>query len=541
MRLKGMQSIRQDYESEWKDIARFAQPARSRFLNTDTNKNRRMRNGTMRDEHGIMAFRTQANGMTSGLSSSASPWFTLTIENDDLLNEDGVKYYLSEVEARMYAFLAQTNFYSAAKTGYAENGLFGTEACVMVDHRVSGMVCHALTAGEYWISLSDECVPDTLYRRAPMTVRQAVNSFGSKVTTQVRNAYDGSRYDEMVNVFHAIEPNPDHVEGNPLSKPWRSIYWDEQSDRDTLLRESGFHEKPFWAARWETTGSDVYGSSPGMDCLPSLRELQLQVKRRNEAIDFMVKPEKVVPPNMRLTGQPGNVVSASGVDKDAVLVPYQVPYQAINAIGEEIDKCKAQIDSASYADLFNAITNMRGIQPRNVEEIAARNEEKLTQLGPTIENATTEKLSVVIDRVYGIMSRGGLLPEPPKALQNVELDVQFVSVLARMQRLVGIGQIERTASFVGNLTAVFPEAADKLDVDEMIDEYAYRAGAPAKMIRSSKAVEGMRANRQRQMAAQQAAQMAPAAKDGAEAARLLSETDVGGGRSLLASLTGAPA
>jgi hypothetical protein len=52
----------------------------------------------------------------------------------------------------MYAFLAETNFYAAAKSGYAELGMFGTEACVMVEHPEDGAVCHPLTVGEYWIA-----------------------------------------------------------------------------------------------------------------------------------------------------------------------------------------------------------------------------------------------------------------------------------------------------------------------------------------------------------------------------------------------------
>jgi hypothetical protein len=95
----------------------------------------------------------------------------------------------------------------------------------------------------------------------------------------------------------------------------------------------------------------------------------------------MVKPEKIVPPGVRLTGEPGRTVTASGLDREGVLIPYQMPYQAVAAIGEEMDKCRRQIDALSFADLFNAITNMRGVQPA-MEEIASRNEEKLTQLGP---------------------------------------------------------------------------------------------------------------------------------------------------------------
>lgn len=529
-RLNGMKTIRTDYEGEWNDIARFAQPARSRFLSTQKDKGaaRRQRNNRLLEPHGIEAFRTLTNGLTSGLSSASRPWFTLRLKDEAINEQADVRAWLSEVERLMYAFLAGTNFYGAVKAGYAELGLFGTEACVMVEDRTQGAVCHALTAGEYWIAVGNTLVPDALYRRCPMTVRQAVQMFGKRVSSIVMASYDRGDYENQVDVFHAIEPNSDFDPGRFGSKPWRSVYWDEKDGRDTILKESGYAEKPFWSARWDVVGGDTYGISPGMESLPALRELQMQAKRRNEAIDAMVKPEKIIPPNVRLTGEPGRNVSASGIDRDQIIVPYQVPYQAVAAIGEEMEKCKRQIDGLSFADLFNAITNMRGIQPRNVEEIASRNEEKLTQLGPVIERVSNEKLEVAIDRTFGIMLRGGLLPAIPEALEDQQIDVEFVSILSQMQRMVGISQIERTASFVGNLGAAFPQALDKLNVDEMIDEYAYRAGAPAKMVRSTKDVEASRAAAaQQQQMAQMAATM-PAVRDGADAARLLAETDVGG-------------
>jgi hypothetical protein len=274
-----------------------------------------------------------------------------------------------------------------------------------------------------------------------------------------------------------------------------------------------------------------------MDALPSLRELQLQAKRRNEAIDNLVKPEKVVDAKVKLTGQPGNTVSVPAITERMVMVPYEMPYQGIQAISEQAQGCRDQIDRAAYADLFMAITNMQGIQPRTVEEIASRNEEKLTQLGPVIERVNTEKLEVAIDRTFGIMERGGLLPPAPDDLRGVNLRIDFVSILTQMQRMVGLGQIERTVSFVGNLAAAFPQAADKLDIDEVVDEYADRAGMPKKLIRSADAVAQIRDQRAQQQRAQQMAATMPAVKDGADAAKLLSETDTGGA-SLLDRVTG---
>ena len=166
---------------------------------------------------------------------------------------------------------------------------------------------------------------------------------------------------------------------------------------------------------------------------------------------------------------------------------------------------------------------MQGIQPRNVEEIASRNEEKLTQLGPVIERVNGEKLQVAIDRTFAIMARKRLLPPAPPQLQGIPVKVDFVSILAQMQRMVGLGQIERTVSFVGSLAAQFPEASDRLDIDAVIDDYADRAGAPPSIIRSVKDAQALRQARQQDEQNAKLAALAQPMQRGADAARLLSE------------------
>ena len=103
------------------------------------------------------------------------------------------------------------------------------------------------------------------------------------------------------------------------------------------------------------------------------------------------------------------------------------------------------------------------------------------------------------------------------------------------------GAIERGLAFVGNLAAIKPDIIDKIDVDQAVDEYADAIGMPPSIVRADDKVEGLRADRQKQQqaaqAAEMAAQVAPAAKQGAEAAALLAETDSGpGGSSLLSRI-----
>lgn len=528
--------MRRPFEADAKEIASYAQPARSRFLASDTNKGR-IPNRGLSNSHGIFAFRTLQGGMTSGLSSASRPWFALGTYDEALMEDREVKEYLADVERRMYAFIAQTNFYGAVKTGYLEMGLFGTEACVMVEHPSEGAVCHQLTFGEYWIGLGSALTPEALYRDCAMSVLQAVQRFGlNGVSRRVRDLYDRSSYETIVQFYNAIEKNDevDPRRADFRGKEWRSVYWEEgDGDKNRLADQRGYDEQPFWAPRWDTTGADAWGQGPGHDALPDLRELQLQSRRKAEATDLHVWPEMVVSSKVKLKRQPRSVVNTADVDATrSVHVPHQIPYQTLGVIGEDIRSCKESLNQATYADLFMAITNMNGIQPRNVEEIASRNEEKLTQLGPVIERVNNEKLEVAIDRVFGIMQRARLLPPAPEAMRRApQLKIEYVSILTQLQRMVGIGPIERTMGFVGANVGLFPELRFKIDPFELIDEYARRAGAPPKLLRSNEdAQEDQEAEAQAAQAAQMAemaSKAAPALRDVVDAGRLAAETAPG--------------
>lgn len=537
-RLANLKASRSCHESDWKEVNRLTSSRRSRFLYNNKNT---QRNTSLFDAYGITSFRTLQGGLYSGLSSSSRPWFALELEDPDLQDNRHVRIFLDELTKRLQTVLYTSGFYPAIKSNYGEVGRYGNMAGLMEDSLMHGVVCHDLSIGEYWMALDGARKANTLYRVIPMTVYQLVEMIAdggkpdwSRVRREIKQMYDDKKYEQIVPIYHAIETNPDYIEGKlgPEGMKYRSVMWDEADDRNThVLSERGYHDKIFWGVRWEPETGEVYSSAPGYDVLPDLREMQLQAKRKGEATDWLMYPEKIAPASVKLKNQPKSVVTASTLDKDTVQVPYQIRPDAISAIREDIESLHHAVDRGTYAELFMAITNMQGIQPRNIEEIAARNEEKLTQLGPVVENVNSDGLQVVIDRAIGIMDRGGLLPDasdlPPEVFGQ-KIKVNFISILTQMQRAVGLGQIERVSTFIGTLAQSFPEARHKLDPFAAINDYAERAGAPATIIRSDDdAAAGVEADaRAAQMA--QLAEMAPAAREAAGAIKDISSAGEGG-------------
>src|SRR3989304_6828450 len=95
-------------------------------------------------------------------------------------------------------------------------------------------------------------------------------------------------------------------------------------------------------------------------------------------------------------------------------------------------------------------------------------------LGPGKEQLNQDLFDPLIDVTFSIMVEQGLVPPPPPEMEGMKLKVEYVSVMAQAQKLVGLAGIERLVGFVGEIGKVIPDALDKLDLDKVIDSYADR-------------------------------------------------------------------
>ena len=545
-RLQALKAMRNPWEAHWFELAEHTAPARLR-MNVKDNEGRPDRKKIV-DSTGGFALRTLASGMHSGITSPARPWFRLTTFDPDLKDYAPVKTYLATVETQMREVFQGSNIYNSFHWGYGDLGLFGQSCGLLIedDDKIVRMV--QLLHGSFWIARDHRGIVTTLYRQFSWTVENIVRRFGyDRCSMTIRNCYDRGNYDERFTINHAVEPRFDRDirKIDKVNKAFLSNYWEDggpQGEGDGLLEESGFDTNPIIAPAWELVAEDSYAISPGMDALPDIKMLQVMQLRAGEAIEKKVRPPMVAPVSLRnnpASLMPGSITYVD--DPSGAGRSYRAAIEVNLSLSElegKILQTSQRIERAYYADLFLMLSQMEGIQPRNTFEIAERKEEKLLALGPVLENIYGGQLAPTIDRTYRIMEQRGLLPEAPQEIQGQELKIEYISMLAQAQKAVSTGSIERVASFAGNLAAVKPDVLDKLDFDEAVDLYADALGAPPSIVVSDDEVQKNRqARAQAQQAAaqaQQVAQIAPAMRDGAEAARVLSEVDAqGSGQSLL--------
>jgi hypothetical protein len=389
--------------------------------------------------------------------------------------------------------------------------LFGTGCMTHVDDFEDVSRFYAHTAGSYMIAQNERFVVNTLVREFQRTAEQMVKQFGYKaVSQQVRDAYDKGNYDTNFDMVHFIEPNPNENPGSALSedKAFRSVYYEPNNiNENQFLGVNGFDEFPAYCPRWDVTGEDIYGTDcPGMTSLGDVKGLQIEEKRKAQGIDKMVNPPLHGPASLRnvpISSLPGGATLYDSASNNE-LKPIYVVNPQLNELMLDIEKVERRIDTAFFVDLFNAITNMEGIQPRNQQELFERNEERLLQLGPVLERVHGEFLAKMVDRTFNQAVRADLVGPAPVELQGKELNIRFISSLAMAQRAVATGGIERLAGYVGGLaSAGWQEAIDKFDADQSIDEFANAIGVPPKVVVPDDDVAALREQRAQQLQQQQ--------------------------------------
>jgi len=444
--------------------------------------------------------------------------------------------------------LARSNFYTALPGFYHDRHIFGV--CGMLGEEDDETIVrfYNRAIGTYAIAVDARGRCNTMWYGFEFTAAQIEEHFGplvgeKQLPQSVISALSQNRKGEKFWIDSLIEPNPGFVKGSDVEseRAFRQIYWIEgapESNHGCLLVQ-GRHKAPMLASRWATNGFDTYGPGPAHESLGDIKQLQYLEGKKLKLIDLNVDPPIGVPEHMRNKGaalRPGERIYVTPQQNGQKVEPIYVPLpNSILQVREEIKEVMDRVGEAFYASLFRMLDFLDDRQ-RTAYEISERKEEKVAMLGPALETLSDEVLDPVIELVYFYADRRGLIPDPPPALKNVQIKVEYTSMLAQAAKAAGTGTIERVLGIVTTIAQgkQDPTVWDKIDVDYTIEAVNDQQGGPARMVRNENDVNDIREGRAQAQQMQQAAQMAPAMKQGADALKTLGEAKSNDGSMLQA-------
>ena len=534
--IAAMRSDRLPWWEHWREIADYFLPRRYIWLLSENERERiKSKSPFILDSTGTIAARTLASGMLNGITSPSRPWFRLRLPG--VRERRDIRIWLDEVERILMLVMAETNFYNAMAVLYLDLVVFGTGAMLLYEDFDSVFRCYNPALGEYYLAQSDRMQVDRFAREINLKVHQVESRWGEEyLSDEVRSAFrrGGSSLMQNVRIAHLIEPNRPEDGLVPKRFAYRELYWEAEKNEGKLLEAKGFNELPGLFPRWELVANDAYGSSPAMDALPDVIQLQHETKKKAQGLDKLVDPPVIA--DIQLQHKP------------TALLPRGITYVTTNSFGakpvytvnppiaeltNDIMEVRARIQSTFHNDLFKMISQLETV--RSATEIDARREEKLVLLGPVLERFENEALDPALRRIFGICTRAGLLPMPPKGIEGADLEITYVSVLSTAQRAVAAAPIERWVQFIGAIGGAAPSVLNVPDWDELVRTYGQDVGVPAKLIRDTEE-SASDTEQQRQQA--QLQQSVETGKVAAEGAATLAKAPPGGAAAVVRQLIG---
>lgn len=508
---------------EWTRISRLIRPLRKGFA-TSGDPNAHHSRGRYSSAPLIAHANLQA-GLYGTLTNPANDWMRLRTADPDLNESHDGKLWLDIASARVLASFrpAVSNFYQSVLPLYGDVTAFGTgiqyDEVRPAEQRFIDLT-FSLAECVLVYDLGGDLIE--LLRKFKARARWIARHFGAENLPPklVKAADDGDQTE--FDFLHALMPNDNYVpgglgsRGRPILSVWIGI------DDKWVIRESGFHEMPGYAPRWDVDARETYGRGAGYTALSSATLLNM-LKEANIRGGQRAADPTILAPDER------------SLRKQVKIRPREVIYGGVTSGGRQrfhtLDNFSgtglthemAQAEVEEIKDAFGwSLMQMVGRSGMTATEVVERRGEKLALIAPYMGNIQTGFLVPKVKRRFSLLWRMGQIPPPPPAMRGAPLEVEYQSAAALAQKAADGAATSRLLEDLAPLTQIDPRYAARIDPDGVVSVLHEARGVPARVLRS---VEEADEIMERQQQAAMAAQAVQLGREGAAALK-----DVAGAR-----------
>ena len=506
------------------DLARVLLPRRQGFVTEQVEGSQRLED--IYDGTPQQAARGLANAVGGMLRPDGEDWIKIRPEDDAVDNTEEAKAWLAEAEERQMGALNNPKARFRQATGEADKDLvvFGEAAMYVGESRsLRHLIFQSLHLKDAVPFFDEEGNPEGLFRM--FTYRQAQARFGDMLSDKAKENAEKSP-DGKIQVLHAVVPRAEGRPGALLAKnlPFADLWIEYESKK--LLSTGGFHEFPFVVPRWDTSSGESGGRSPGMIALPDSNTLQALGQTILVAGQRAADPPLFAPNDSAFDAAntyPGGI---SYYDVDTAMAVRGNPFFPLESgtnlpITRDMQlDVRDQVFAAFFKNVFNLPV---GGPQMTAEEIRARKEEFIREVGPVFGRLETDYTAPMVERSFSIMLRGGGFGEVPNILlgQNVRFEYESPVKKIRQQIEAAAARMWVQERVERAMAMQRPDMLDIINFNEYDRFTAEVTGLPHNLLNSEEAILALQQKRDEAMAAQQQLntiqQIASAAKDGASA------------------------
>ena len=489
-----LKSQRQNWESHWQEVADYMQPRKADVTKTRSKGDKRTE--LIFDGSPLQSVELLAASLHGMLTNPSTPWFSLRFKQNDMENEDEAKEWLEDATEVMYSAFNKSNFQQEIFELYHDLITFGTAAMFIEEDDEDILKFSTRHINEIFIAENDKGRIDTVFRKFSLSARAVMQKFGD-VSMNIATKAQKDPYEE-VEILHAVYPRSDFdpKKQDKQNMPFESVYLDAESGDE--LSVSGFREFPFVVPRYLKASHEIYGRSPAMTALPDVKMLNEMSKTTIKSAQKQVDPPLLVPDDgfmLPVRTVPGGLNFYRAGTRDRI-EPLNIGANTPLGLNME-EQRRNSIRNAFYV---NQLMMQSGPQ-MTATEVIQRNEEKMRLLGPVLGRLQSELLKPLIDRAFALILRKNLFRPAPEFLAGQDIEIEYVSPLAKAQKSTELSSIMRAIEILGSLSNVAP-VFDHINMDKLVRHLADIVGVPQKILKPQSEI-----NAERQQAAQQQEQM----------------------------------
>ena len=494
-RFDRLKSQRQNWESHWQEVADYMQPRKADVTKSRSKGDKRTE--LIFDSSPLQSVELLAASLHGMLTNPSTPWFSLRFKEDEMENEDEAKEWLESATETMYAAFNKSNFQQEIFELYHDLITFGTAAMFIEEDDEDILKFSTRHINEMYIAENEKGRIDTVFRKFKLSARAAIQKFGD-VSSSIAITAKKDPYEE-VEILHAVYPRTDFdpKKQDKSNMPFESVYLEAGTGEE--LSVSGFREFPFVVPRYLKASHEIYGRSPAMTALPDVKMLNEMSKTTIKSAQKQVDPPLLVPDDgfiLPVRTVPGGLNFYRAGTRDRI-EPLNIG--ANTPLGLNMEEQRR--DSIRNAFYVNQLMMQSGPQ-MTATEVIQRNEEKMRLLGPVLGRLQSELLKPLIDRAFSLLIRKDLFGPIPEFLSGQDIEIEYVSPLAKAQKSAELQSIMRGIEIMGQLSNVAP-VFDHLNMDKLVKHLMDIVGVPQKVLKSSSELQDEREQAQQQQAQQQ--------------------------------------
>lgn len=536
-----MEHVRSFMEPTWEQVAAFCAPD-SPPMNWRGSKDDKSTQAERADRRGSLVFDTTIMSaeerLTAGLESLITPqsekWHGISTAAMDDEETDEEREWAEGLRDFIFGqrYSSRSNFVPAIQAVYANVVRFGPAYLYAEEGFNGALVRYAsIPVNEGFIARNRWGEVDIFHRRYERTARELAQLVGyEKLPKSIQVlANDPKKYLEKVSIIHAIQPRNERrmydLAGEKvyLDSPFVSYHIIEEEEEIAL--ERSFQSFPISCFNWRRYEGDVYGTSPMIRALTTVRELNAVRESGLRALQQITDPATASSADLDYVPvlNPGSnyegLVDDNGRLKLQPINTGQNPTFAFDYAQQRTEDVKDMM----FVNLFQTLVQNPQM---TATEALIRQEEKGALLGPA-GSVIQAGFAANLDRELAILEAKGLYEAgsrfiPPDSLAGQDIRPVFTSPLDVLRRSAEARDTLNVVQTAMQMAQADSEVMDEIDMREALHIIRDAGRAPARLFKRAEEIEQIRQQRAQAQQAQQGlaamGQAAQVAKDAVPAA-----------------------